>query len=72
MRLTRGSIFAMAFALFITPFICAYAQEDANRLVAGGGISVPGWVGKIDANAERVGQTVNDAKLAPQAGGFTS
>jgi len=56
----------MAFALFITPFICAYAQEDANRLVAGGGISVPGWVGKIDANAERVGQTVNDAKLAPE------
>ena len=66
MRFTRGSIFAMAFALFIAPFIYADAQEDANRLVAGGGVSVPGWVGKIDANAERAGQTVNDAKLAPE------
>jgi len=66
MRLIRGSLLAMVLALLIAPFICAYAQEDANRLVAGGGISVPGWVGKIDANAERAGQTVNDAKLAPE------
>ena len=66
MRLIRGSLLAMVLALLIAPFICAYAQEDANRLVAGGGISVPGWVGKIDANAKRAGQTVNDAKLAPE------
>ncbi len=70
MRLIRGSIFAMALALLTTPLICAYAQEDANRLVAGGGISVPGWAGKVDANAERAGQSVNDAKLAPQGGGL--
>jgi len=38
---------------------------ETNRLVAGGGISVPGWQGKIDADAEKQGQTVNDAKLAP-------
>lgn len=68
MRLTRGSVVAMAFALLIASRICAYAQEDANRLVAGGGISVPGWAGKIDANAERAGETVNDAKLAAEGG----
>jgi hypothetical protein len=39
---------------------------ETNRLVAGGGISVPGWQGKIDADSEKQGQTVNDAKLAPE------
>jgi hypothetical protein len=56
----------MAFALLISSFICCYAQGDADRPVAGGGISVPGWMGKIDASAERAGQTVNNAKLAPE------
>jgi len=70
MRLARGSILAMAFALLIAPFIYVYAQEDANRLVAGGGISVPGWAGKVDAAAEREGQSVNNAKLAPDGRGL--
>lgn len=42
------------------------ANDEANRAVAGGGITVPGWQGKIDASAEKQGQTVNDAKLAPE------
>ena len=66
MRLTRGSIFALVFALLIPSVIRAHAQGDDNRLVAGGGISVPGWLGKIDTSAERAGQTVKDAKLAPE------
>jgi hypothetical protein len=66
MRLTRGFTFALSFALLVPSLIFAYAQDDANRLVSGGGISVPGWTGKIDANAERAGQTVNDAKLSPE------
>jgi hypothetical protein len=68
MRHTRNFTFALGFALLIPSLILAYAQGDANRLVSGGGISVPGWKGKIDANAERAGQTVNDAKLAPEGG----
>ena len=79
MRLTRGSIFAMAFTLVIASlvFVCAqvyvqgaYAQEDANRLVTGGGISAPGWMGKVDAAAERAGEGVKDAKLAPEGRGL--
>ena len=62
---TRILMSAMTFALLIASFTCAFAQ-DANRLVAAGGISVPGWVGKVDASAERDGQTVKDAKLAPE------
>jgi hypothetical protein len=40
------------------------AQEDANRSVAGGGITVAGWQGVVDAGAAAAGQGVKDAKLA--------
>jgi hypothetical protein len=52
--------------------LCALASvlqaQDDSRAVAGGGISVPGWTGKIDANEERAGRTLNDAKLSQEAG----
>ncbi|MBV8841759.1 MAG: hypothetical protein JO307_03010 [Bryobacterales bacterium] len=50
------------------PF-CVHAQ-DASRAIAGGGISVPGWTGKIDANEERFGRTINDAKFAKEGDTF--
>src|SRR5437016_11382492 len=40
--------------------------QETSRKVEGGGISVPGWTGKIDANEERAGQALNNAKLAQQ------
>ncbi len=43
---------------------------EAARVVAGGGISVPGWTGKIDANEEKAGQVLNNAKLAPEGAGM--
>lgn len=39
-------------------------QMEASRGVAGGGISVAGWTGKIDAKEEAAGLTLNSAKLA--------
>jgi len=36
--------------------------------VEGGGISVPGWTGKIDANEERARQALKNAKLALEGG----
>lgn len=44
------------------------AAQDADRKVAGGGITVKGWQGKVDANKQ--GMTVNDSKFAPEGGGF--
>jgi hypothetical protein len=38
--------------------------QDADRSVAGGGITVAGWKGKIDARAASQGKTVNDSKFA--------
>jgi hypothetical protein len=52
----------MALAVLAVP--AAAQNQDASRAVSGGGISVPGWTGKIDAQEERGGRTLNDAKLA--------
>ena len=41
------------------------AQFDSDRVIPGGGISVQGWTGKIDASSTRQGRTINDAKLSP-------
>ena len=41
-------------------------QMETSRGVAGGGISVPGWIGKIDAKEETAGMTLNSAKLAKE------
>lgn len=65
MRLFGKSWVVVAAVVFVaaTP---AWSQSDASRAVAGGGISVAGWMGKVDANAEKAGQTVNDAKFAQE------
>jgi hypothetical protein len=66
MRLVNSSAIAVALAMLIPPVIGAQGQETA-RAVPGGGVSVPGWTGKIDANEEKNGQTLNNAKLAGDA-----
>jgi hypothetical protein len=62
MRLVNGFVFALAASLF-APVLIAQ-EKDAAKPVAGGGISVPGWMGKIDAQEEKAGQVLNNAKLA--------
>lgn len=47
-----------------------YAQDETSRAVAGGGISVPGWTGKVDPNEEKSGQTPNNAKFAKEGAAF--
>jgi len=39
---------------------------EASRGVTGGGISVGGWTGKIDAKEAQAGMTLNSAKLAKE------
>jgi len=39
---------------------------EASRGVTGGGISVDGWTGKIDAKEAQAGMTLNSAKLAKE------
>ncbi len=66
MRLVHGFTIAVAIFMLLPAAANAQAQGETSRSVAGGGISVPGWVGKIDPNAEKAGQTINDAKLAQE------
>jgi hypothetical protein len=65
MRLVYGCAVAVAVVMFSPTISRAQTPADAARVVAGGGISVPGWTGKIDANEEKAGQVLNNAKLAP-------
>ena len=58
---------ALAASLALTASLMA---QDAARVIAGGGISVPGWTGKIDASEEKAGQVLNNAKLAPEGAGM--
>lgn len=65
MRIAHGSALAVAIAMLVSTTTGALGQEAA-RAVAGGGVSVPGWTGKIDANEEKAGQTLQNAKLAQE------
>ena len=65
MRIAHGSALAIAIAMLIPAATGARGQEAA-RAVPGGGVSAPGWTGKIDANEEKAGQTLQSAKLAQE------
>ena len=65
--------FALAlFAVVAVPSVhfSQGGQNETSRGVAGGGISVPGWTGKIDAKEEAAGLTLNSAKLAKEGDGL--
>lgn len=64
-RLACLALFCGSLPLFAQTAASSAAQET-SRSVAGGGISVSGWQGQVDANAQKQGQTVNDAKLASE------
>jgi hypothetical protein len=59
MRFVRGFIMATTIVFLIPELVAA---QDSSRSVSGG-ISVPGWVGGVDAGAQKAGQTINDTKL---------
>ncbi len=65
MRRTYGSAL-VATAILLAPRPAPAQQAEASRSVAGGGISVAGWQGKIDAREAGQGQTLSDAKLAKE------
>jgi hypothetical protein len=59
MRLIYATVIAIAIAV-----PAALIAQDADRKVAGGGITVKGWQGKIDSGAVKKGLTINDSKFA--------
>jgi hypothetical protein len=53
-------------SLLLVATAFAYGQDETSRAVAGGGVSVPGWTGKIDTTEETGGKTLKDAKFAKE------
>lgn len=59
--------FASAMATTLMFFaVTAVEAQDASRAVAGGGISVAGWTGKIDAQEVAAGQVLENSRLAQE------
>jgi hypothetical protein len=63
-RIQRFAL-AVAALMLILGAGCARAQ-DANRAVEGGGISVPGWMGRIDPKEMSAGEKLGNARLAKE------
>ncbi len=71
MRFPRASVLVSASALVLALLMPALQHaQDADRKVAGGGISVPGWQGKVDSRAASQGASVADSKFEKQGNGF--
>jgi hypothetical protein len=60
----RTYVPAAAGAFMLVAGATTALAQDASRAVTGGGISVPGWAGKIDAREASRGAKLEDAKLA--------
>jgi hypothetical protein len=65
MRRTRSTTL-LAAAMLVPAFVAVAGAQETVRAVAGGGVSVPGWTGKVDAQAERRGMSLKDVKLAKE------
>jgi hypothetical protein len=66
MRYMHRSFVAIASLAAVPAVVSAQGGMEASRAVAGGGITVPGWMGKIDPNEASRGMTLNNAKLAKE------
>lgn len=62
----RPIVSALTAALAVAPWFGAAQGQDVSKAVAGGGVSVPGWTGKVDANEARRGMTLESAKLTKE------
>lgn len=63
MRRTHARSLTAA-ALVLAAAASPALAQDASRKVAGGGVTAPGWTGRVDASEAANGQTLQDAKFA--------
>ncbi|MDQ2888964.1 MAG: hypothetical protein M3R65_00220 [Gemmatimonadota bacterium] len=55
---------AAAAVVALAPLTGALHAQETARSVAGGGISVAGWTGRIDASSAKHGSTLDNSKLS--------
>lgn len=73
MRVANLSAVVCAAALLVPATAVLRAQDDPDRKIAGGGVTVKGWQGKTDpagSTSNKQGLTINDSKFAPEGKGF--
>jgi hypothetical protein len=61
------TIFAL---VFIPTAFSQGSQDETSRPVAGGGITVAGWTGKVDVREASQGMTLDNAKFAKEGDAF--
>jgi hypothetical protein len=68
----RTYIFAFTLLALTSVPIASFsqAQMENSRAVEGGGVSVPGWTGQIDAKEASAGMTLNSAKFGKEGDAF--
>lgn len=60
----RYFIFLSVLVLVFIPSVFSQnPQDETSRAVAGGGVTVSGWTGKVDAKEAAAGMTLNSAKF---------
>jgi hypothetical protein len=65
----RPALASAAFILLAASASSACSQESSHA-VAGGGVSVPGWTGVVDAREASRGSTIANAKFVAEGSGF--
>jgi hypothetical protein len=60
----------LAAALVLGGLAGAAGAQETSRAVSGGGVSIPGWTGKIDAGEAQRGGKLEDAKLEKMGNGM--
>src|SRR5713101_8330158 len=70
MRRTYILSFLLVALVFIPTVFSQGGQNESSRAVTGGGVTVAGWTGKIDAREASQGMTLNSAKFAKEGDAF--
>src|SRR5207249_9789357 len=66
----RHGLLLIAALVFIPTVFSQGMQDETSRPVAGGGVTVAGWTGKVDAREASQGMTLNSAKFAKEGDEF--
>jgi hypothetical protein len=64
--LKRLGLVVLTLIVLFAGFVVYVKRRDADRVIPGGGVFVPGWTGKIDASSARQGRILTDARLAQE------
>ena len=70
MRSPQRSRFTFAAVLFLAAAASSARAQESSRAVTGGGVSVPGWTGIVDAREASRGATIANAKFVAEGKGF--